>query len=126
MTPKSLLRHKQAEIREHGQPTEKDEHSADGAERGRARLEREHAAPETRDDRRDLELTVGDRAVLKQLSGSVGRDHEQAGFVEQDNEKQRQQADGREKERDGDGLVIAPVEVTRGGIETGKRQAEHQ
>ena len=46
--------------------------------------------------------------------------------MEQDDEQQRQQADGGEEERDGDGLVIAPVEVMRGGVQAGERQPEHE
>ena len=46
--------------------------------------------------------------------------------MEQDDEQQRQQADSREKERDGDGLVIAPVEVMRGRVQPDERQPEDE
>ena len=55
-----------------------------------------------------------------------GSDDEEAGFVEQDDEQERQQAHRGEEESDRDRLVIAAVEVMRGRVQSGERQPEHQ
>ena len=84
------------------------------------------AAPQARDERRHLQLVIGDRAVRKELTGrAAGRD-EQARLVEEDHQQQRQQHDGGEIERDGDDAVIAPVQVARRDIEADERQPQHR
>ena len=75
---------------------------------------------------RDLQLAVRDGAILKQLPGCLGRDDEQPGLVEQDEEQQRQQPDRCEIEGDRDRLVIASIEEMRGGVQARERQPEHE
>ena len=83
------------------------------------------AAPQARDQRRDLQLVVRDRAVRKELIRRAARRDQEARLVEEDHQQQRQQRDGGEIERDGDDLVIAAVEMTRREVEADERQAEH-
>ena len=60
----------------------------------------------------------------KELTRRPGRGDQEAGFVKQDHQQQRQQRDRGEVERDGDGLVIAAVEQMRREVQPDERQAE--
>ena len=82
--------------------------------------------PQRGDRGGQLQLAVGNRSILKELTGRPGRDHEESSLVEHDDEQERQQPDRREVERDGDGPVIAAVQPPRREVQAGERQAEHQ
>jgi len=100
----------QPEVGEDGQPEQQDQHDADGAQRDGSRSHRQNAAPRRGHRGRDLQLTVRDRAISEQLSGRVGRDDEETGFVKQNREQEWQQSHRGEVEGDRDGLVVAAIQ----------------
>jgi len=100
----------QPEVGEDGQPEQQDQHDADGAQRDGSRSHRQNAAPRRGHRGFDLQLTVRDRAISEQLSGRVGRDAEETGFVKQNREQEWQQSHRSEVEGDRDGLVVAAIQ----------------